>query len=361
MGILIAILFFGILVLVHEFGHFIVAKWSGVRVDEFAIGFPPRVASFKRGETRYSLNALPIGGYVLMPGENGQLTDDQGNIDPRSFAVQPAWKRAAILVAGVTMNMILAWVVYILIFAVIGAPNPSIPVIAEVVSGSPAQAAGLSSGDRILAINGQATHSVNDVHNDILSAVAADKTNNKTVPIQITLGHRGQDITKTVNALRNPPSGQGNVGIGIGELFQPVPWYTLPFQGLQQIGQNFSDEGTAIHEILTGLIKPGNAFAGPVGIVNYTSQAANAAPTQGYANLFGLLALLSWNLAIVNILPIPGLDGGRLLILLIEVVRRGKRLAPEREALVNLAGMVFLLSLIAVLTINDVSHIISGH
>ncbi len=360
MSIVVAILVFAVLVIVHEFGHFIVAKRSGVRVDEFAIGFPPRLVSFQRGETRYSINLLPLGGYVMMPGENGQMLDDGGRVDPRSFAVQPAYKRAAILIAGVTMNMLLAWVLYMAIFAFIGQPNLNIPNIAQVESGTPAQAAGLQSGDRILAVNGQPTTSLDAVHNDILTAVSANKSSSATVPIQITIGRRGQDITLTVNAIRNPTHGQGNVGILVGVLSQPVAWYQLPGVAITQIGNDFSEEGTAIHDVLAGLIKPSDAFAGPVGIVSFTSQAASAAPQQGYAPLFGIMALLSWNLAVVNILPIPGLDGGRLLILLVEVARRGKRLAPEREAIVNLAGMVFLLSLIAVFTINDISHIV-GH
>ena len=371
MSIVIAILVFAVLVLVHEFGHFIVAKRVGVRVDEFAIGFPPRIVSFKRGETTYSLNLIPLGGYVRMPGEDGQLTEETTTtvtnafgepeavkqVDHRTFAAQTAGKRAAILVAGVTMNFLFAWVIYSGVFAVLGEPHYTIPVIGTVESGSPAASAGLHTYDRILAINGQAVHSQDDVTTDINTAITADTTKNATIPLSFTYSHLGQNHTVIIAARRNPPPRQGHVGIGINVLMTPAPLWKVPVLGIQQIGQNFVAEGDGIHQILAGIIKPGDAFAGPVRIVQATSDSASAGP----ADLLYFMAFLSWNLAVVNLLPIPGLDGGRLLILGIEVLRRGKRLAPEREGLINLAGMVFLLSLIAIITVNDISHIVGGH
>lgn len=370
MSILIAILVFAVLVLVHEFGHFIVAKRAGVRVDEFAIGFPPRLFSFKRGETTYSLNLIPLGGYVRMPGENGELTDESTTVttnafgerqevkqvDPRTFAAQSARNRAAILVAGVTMNLLFAWVIYSGVYAVVGEPHYDIPTIGVVEAGSPARMVGFQNGDRILAINGQSVHSQQDVSTFIANAIAVDKSNSATVPLSFTFSHGGQNHTVTVNARRNPPSGQGHVGFSIDVLMTPAPLWKVPVLGIQQIGQNFVLEGQGIQQIIAGVIKPGDAFTGPVGIVKATGDSASAGP----AALFYFMAFLSWNLAVVNLLPIPGLDGGRLLILGIEVLRRGKRLAPEREGLINLAGMVFLLSLIAIITVNDISHII-GH
>jgi regulator of sigma E protease len=358
MQIIIAILVFAVLVLVHEFGHFIVAKRSGVRVDEFAIGFPPRLFSFKRGETTYSLNLLPLGGYVRMPGENGETTDEQGNPDTRTFGAQSAAKRAAILVAGVTMNLLFAWVIYTGIFAIVGQGHPDYAYINSVAAKSPAQSAQLLANDRIIAINGQAVNDANSVHDAITNAIAADKSNNATVPLTLTVLRNGKQDIIHVDARKNPPAGQGNVGITIGEhlKYTPIPLWKTPIMGVQQIGTNFVLEGDGIHQILVGVIKPGDAFTGPVGIVKVTGDIAN----QGIGPLLFFTAFLSWNLAVVNLLPIPGLDGGRLLILGIEVLRRGRRMAPEREALINLAGMVFLLSLIAIITFNDISHIV-GH
>jgi regulator of sigma E protease len=355
--ILIAIVVFAVLVLVHEFGHFIVAKRAGVRVDEFAIGFPPRIVSFTRGETTYSLNAIPLGGYVRMPGENGEVTDEQGNADPRTFGAQTAGKRAAILVAGVTMNFLFAWFIYSALFVVQGQPHFDIPVIGIVQSGTPAQAAGLHGGDRILAVNGQKVSNQNDVSTAIHNAINADKGKGTTVPVTLTISHDGQNKTITLQARKNPPAGQGAIGIEISILYTPISPLASPVFGLQQIGENFALEGQGIHDILAGVIKPSQAVTGPVGIVQYTGEAASA----GFGALASFTAFLSWNLAVVNLLPIPGLDGGRLLILGVEVLRRGKRLAPEREAIINLAGLVFLLSLIAVVTFNDISRIVSGH
>ena len=355
MQILIAILVFAVLVLVHEFGHFIVAKRAGVRVEEFAIGFPPRLLSFRRGETEYSINLLPLGGYVRMPGENGETTDAEGNADPRTFGAQSAAKRAAILVAGVTMNFILAWVIYTGTYMVVGEPHPNIPVVASVQAGTPAAQAGLHGGDRILAVNGTKANSQDVVHTAILSAIAADKTNNATVPVQFTISHAGQQETLTINARKHPPAGQGSIGILIGVLSTPAPLWKTPALGFQELGNNFVITWEGIHQVITGLVKPGDAFEGPVGIVNTTGEAAQAGP----GVLLNFMAYLSWNLAVVNLLPIPGLDGGRLLILGIEVLRRGKRLAPQREALINLAGLVFLLSIIAIITFNDISHLVS--
>jgi regulator of sigma E protease len=360
MEIVIAILMFAVLVLVHEFGHFIVAKRAGVRVDEFAIGFPPRLFSFKRGETTYSLNLLPLGGYVRMPGENGDMNDEQGEPDPRTFAAQTAGKRAAILVAGVTMNLLFAWVIYTGLVAVQGQPAADYIYVSTVVKNSPAQMAGMQPGDRLEAINGtKVTTDDTVVHTAILDAINADKSNSATVPITITVLRNGQQLVLKVNALRNPPSGQGNVGVQYTDhiKYTGVPLWQTPLLGVQQIGGDFAAEGEGIHQILIGAIKPSDAVAGPVGIVQIAGEASNA----GIGPALSFMAFLSWNLAVVNLLPIPGLDGGRLLILGVEVLRRGKRLAPEREAIINLAGLVFLLSLIAIITVNDISRIISGH
>jgi regulator of sigma E protease len=357
MQIVIAILLFAILVLVHEFGHFIVAKRAGVRVEEFAIGFPPRLFSFKRGETEYSINLLPLGGYVRMPGENGETTDAEGNPDPRTFGAQTARNRAAILVAGVTMNFILAWAIYTGLYAVQGTQHLGYAYIASVVAGSPAQTAKLQANDHLIAVNGQQTKDSTDIHDFIQTAINADKTDSAAVPITLTISRDGKAMDVTVQARKHPPNGQGSIGISIGQnvFFTKVPLYQAPFLGVQALGNNFVLTGEGIHRIFIGLVKPGDAFQGPVGIVSDAGQAAAAGPDV----VLSFLAYLSWNLAVVNLLPIPGLDGGRLLILGIEVLRRGKRLAPEREALINLAGLVFLLSLIAVITFNDISHLVN--
>ncbi len=352
MQIVIAILVFAVLIIVHEFGHFIVAKRVGVRVQEFAIGFPPRLFSFQRGETRYSINLLPLGGYVLMPGENGETLDDQGRFDPRAFGAQAAWKRAAILVAGVTMNFLLAIVIYT---GLVGAQGIVIPEVGMVQPGSPAQLSGLQVGDRILTVNGEKVATAEDA----LLAIKGISLNHiklQNVPITLVVQRGSQQATVNTEARKAPPSGQGPIGFAFSGRAWSVPWWQAPRWAIHTIRNDFVTEGQGIQGIIVGAIAPQNAFTGPVGIVQVTGQVA----ALGIGPLLSLMALLSWNLAVVNLLPIPGLDGGRLLILGVEVLRRGRRLAPEREAIINLAGMVFLLSLMALITINDIGHILSG-
>jgi regulator of sigma E protease len=350
---LAAVPIFALLVLVHELGHFLTAKWAGIRVDEFAIGFPPRVASVTRGETTYSINLLPLGGYVRMPGENGETTDEHGNPDPRTFGAKPAGKRAIVLVAGVTMNVILAILLFTLAEAV-GQVTPSSYVIVE--SGSPAQAAGMHSGDHILAIDGTPVKTFDDVVNAttavIKEAVKADKSAT-TVPIQVTVQRSGpsQPVVFTVNA---KVAGSAHLGVGTDPahgISSPHPLWEAPGRGLQDIGTFFQ----SIYQLIRGQIP--FQLSGPVGIVQQTGQVAAAVPIIGWYWLIYLAGLLSLNLAVVNLLPVPGLDGGRLLLISIEVLRRGKRLTPEREALVNLIGMGALLTLVFIVTLNDVGNI----
>src|SRR5690242_6987581 len=238
--LLAAIPVFGICVLVHEFGHFITAKWAGIRVEEFGLGFPPRIVGFRKrdaggweviwlggrrnaedsydtssqspfdtsggystsyGEkekhhTIYSLNFLPIGGFVRMPGENGDMNDESGNYDPQSFAAKPAGKRIIVLVAGVTMNVILAMILFTIAYS-LGEPTyPS--VIGNVVQGSPAAVAGLRPGDTIVFVNGQAVPQFTDLQNVVNKAIAADNHHHATLPLTMVIQHEGSKSTTTV-------------------------------------------------------------------------------------------------------------------------------------------------------------------
>jgi regulator of sigma E protease len=361
LSLLAAILVFAILIVVHELGHFIAAKRSGVWVQEFSIGFPPRIWSTQRGETKITVGALPLGGYVLMPGENGEMLDEEGKVNPRSFAVQPANKRALILVAGVVMNLILAWVIYTGIFATQGIPRitDSRAFIQEIVHDSPAASAGLKNNDRLVSANGIALTDPDQAHTTLSNIVQNDKSGGDTVPVTLIIERQGQQMTLHIDARRHPPKGQGNIGINIYSLYtydHPSFWQ-LPGLGAKRVFyDDFVLVGDGIHQVLVGTIAPSDAFSGPVGIVSATSDAAK----DGIYSLANLMAFLSWNLAVFNILPIPGLDGGRLLILGVEVLRRGRRLEPTREALINLAGLGFLVSLVVIFTINDIGHILSG-
>jgi regulator of sigma E protease len=358
-SLLAAIPVFGILILVHEFGHFITAKWAGIRVDEFALGFPPRLLSIKRGETTYSLNALPIGGYVRMPGENGETTDEHGNYDPRNFAAKSPGKRAIVLLAGVTMNMLLAIVCFTAAEA-IGQMNLS-AAVGTVVKDSPAAQAQIQAHDRILSINGQKTTSFSDVITQTNAAICTD-TNAKTVPIDVVVLHQGASTPTTlhVNALVNPGPNKGHLGITADPkqtYNSRVPIWEAPAKGFQDIGYVISATASGIGQVISGCLPISQAVQGPVGIVSTTGQVADTIPTNGWYLMLFLVGALSVSLAIVNLLPIPALDGGRVLFIGIEILRRGKRISPEREAIINLIGMVALLFLMLLVTINDIGNL----
>ncbi len=359
--LLAAIPVFGVLILVHEFGHFITAKWAGIRVDEFALGFPPRLLSVKRGETTYSLNALPIGGYVRMPGENGETTDENGNYDSRTFAAKSPGKRAIVLLAGVTMNLLLA-IFCFTAAEVVGQVN-FVAAAGTVLKGSPAAEAGIQPHDTILVINGHTTRSFTDLVTLVGDATAAAPEGAKTVQIEMVVRHAGSStpVTLQVNALVNPAQGQGHLGITSDDTqtyVTRVPLWQAPIKGVQDVGSVIGGTATGIAQVVAGKLPFSQAVMGPVGIVTTTGEVASTVPVIGWYWMFFLVGALSVSLAIVNLLPIPALDGGRVLFIGIEVLRRGKRISPEREGLVNLVGMGMLLFLMLLVTINDVGNLL---
>jgi len=362
---LAAIPVFGLLVLVHELGHFLAAKWADIRVEEFGIGFPPRFFGIKRGETIYSLNWLPIGGFVRMPGENGETTNEQGVYDPRTFGAKPASKRLIVLLAGVTMNVLMAFVL-LTAAEVIGQPdtNRIPPVVGEVVTGSPAAQAGLQKGDRFLTVDGHPITYYTDFRAQITKLTDDQPQTVSTVPITVTVQRLGvaEPVTLTVQAIAHPDAnkGQGHFGFSIDESGTPlvrVPLWQAPAKAIQDMGDMIVGTVNGIGQIIRGQIPWNKAVSGPVGIVNVTGQIAATVPSIGPYLILYLAAYLSLNLAFVNALPIPALDGGRVLLVLVEVLRRGKRLSPQREGLINLVGMGLLLLLMLVVTLNDVGNL----
>ncbi len=399
---LAAIPVFGILVLVHEFGHFITAKWAGIRVEEFGLGFPPALIGFRKrdrggwevlwfgrqrdGEltgpqnpfagtsggpgsladdsqtphhTIYSLNLLPIGGFVRMPGESGDIVDENGNYDEGSFAAKSAGKRIIVLVAGVIMNFLLAIVLFTIAY---GLGEPTYPAqLDQVLPNSPAAAAGLKSGDTVVAINGQPVTDYDTMHTSVTAVIANAVAKNKTLqntPVEVTYRHQGSNtnVTTTVNARTpaNPGFKNGALGVTGKIVYVKSPLWQAPFKGIAHTFDVTSQFFVAIGQMIRGVIQP--SFVGPVGIVQITGDVAQAVPSVGWFPILSLVSVLSLNLAIVNILPFPALDGGRIVLVLIEIVRGGKRLKPEREGIINLIGFALLLTLMVVVTVNDVTH-----
>ncbi len=394
--LLAAIPVFGLLVLVHEFGHFITAKWAGIRVEEFGLGFPPRLVGIRKrtgggweviwlggnsksedaysdgkqtpfsgtsggistpgvsDHTIYSLNVLPIGGFVRMPGENGDINDAEGRYDAGSFAAKSAGRRIIVLVAGVTMNILLAMLLFTIAY---GLGEPTFPsMVGTVEANSPAQIAGLRPDDTIVNVNGVSVKTFDDVVTQVNKVVASDNNKHNIVPVNLVIQHKGSstDIPVTVNARAHPSANQGKMGITTKEVIVKSPLWQAPFKGIAHTYEVTRDFIGAIGQMITGAIHP--QFAGPVGIVKITGEVAQSVPDLGWWPILSLTAVLSLNLAIINILPFPALDGGRILLILIELLRGGKRLKPEREGIINLVGMAILLTLMIVITISDVTH-----
>ncbi|MBI2607734.1 MAG: RIP metalloprotease RseP [Candidatus Doudnabacteria bacterium] len=351
--IIIFILILGLLVFVHELGHFVMAKRAGMEVEEFGFGFPPRLFGFKKGGTVYSLNWIPLGGFVKIVGEDGSDSDN-----PRSFGNKRFGSRFMVLVAGVTMNFILAWVLISLglglgLPTVIGDPaelSDSAKVrevhvsVVEIASDSPADQAGLRVGDSVLAINGEEI--------DTLEETAILAKNNAGLETLYTIKRGGEEFDRTLIPREDHPEDEGPIGVTVSTVARVAyPWYeTLPrglvatFNLLLSILSAF---GVIISRLFAGQ-GVGADLAGPVGIAVLTRDVAQL----GFIYLVQFTAVLSVNLAIINAIPFPALDGGRILFLIIEKVR-GKKMRAKIEQVANTVGFVLLLLLMVLVTVKD--------
>lgn len=360
--ILVFILILSVLVIVHEAGHFFVAKLLKIKVEEFGFGLPPRAFGFKYGETLYSINWLPIGGFVKLYGEDeagsGSISLKKQKVDKkdahRAFFSRPKWQKALVISAGVIMNFVLAVVIITFLFAFVGVQTPTNRVlVAEVVKGSPAEAAGFKKGDVIETVMGKKITTTDAI-------IALTKANQgKEIEVKIK-DVKGKEILLSVTPRKVYPKDQGPVGIAIeAELVnKKYPLYQAPFVGTKEAIK----ETVMIVEGLSGLVMQlvtkgvvPSDVAGPVGIAQLTGKVVDI----GFAAVLSFVALLSLNLAIINILPIPALDGGRLLFIVIEAVTR-KKVNPELEGYAHTIGMAVLLALIALITLHDILRVLSG-
>ncbi len=346
------IVILGVLVLIHELGHFISARKLGVDVEEFGIGFPPRLWSFRRSGIIYSINLIPIGGFVKIRGENGE--DD----DPRSFAAQRTWKKALIVSAGVLMNIFLAVVLLSTVFY-LGVPQilsrdadlsrvtKRAVIIADVVGGSPASAAGISIGDKVLAINGELIEDADQVY----------KLVEKNAPTGVALKvERNKEIkdfalqAKVLQTGRPPMIGVGVADTGVVHynIFQSIG------QGWQSTYQMSSLILQALYHLVVNLVTKGQldaGLSGPVGVAVMTGQIVRL----GFLHVLQFMAILSINLAVLNILPFPALDGGRLLFILLEKVR-GKKVNVAVEGWIHNSGFILLIILLIFITFRDIGR-----
>ena len=357
MTILLFIIILGSLVFVHELGHFLIAKLSGTRVDEFGIGFPPRIASFKKGETRYSLNIIPFGGFVRIYGENPEEVIE--NDKNRSFTSKSRWWQAAILVAGVTFNMIFAWFLISIGF-VMGQPTPvsyegpgevkdPVLVVIETYADSPAEQAGLQTGDVITAVSGGG-ESLDNVTDESVASFIAQHQNDS---IHVSYERGDEKLEADLLPAEGIVEDQKIIGvsfdmIGILSLSPPLALFegfkttvaltwTIALELAKFFGNIFIGEGD-----LSGV-------AGPVGIVGLVGDAS----ALGFVYLLSFTAIISIHLAIINMIPFPALDGGRLLFVVIEAVIR--RPVPAKIfQYINVAGFAFLILLMILVTYSDI-------
>ncbi|EKP93648.1 putative membrane-associated Zn-dependent protease [Thermaerobacter subterraneus DSM 13965] len=338
MTVIWTIAVFALLIVIHELGHFWAAKRSGVLVHEFALGFGPRLAFVRRGETEYSLRLLPLGGFVRMA---GMQPDEEGleDVPPeRRFLGRPLGDRVKIIAAGPLMNVALAIVLFALVFAVIGVPVAR-PVVGEVVPGYPAAEAGLQPGDRIVAIDGRPVESWDQVVAAIREAAGR--------PVQLTIQRQGRELAVQVTP-RSDPRRPGTGVVGIRPLVETVRTGVVEAvsRGAQATWQVAAGFVTALVHMLTG--RGGFDVIGPVGIGQQIGEAAQV----GLSQVVLLAAILSANLALVNLLPVPALDGGRLVFLVVEAVR-GRPVDPEQENLIHFVGFALLMLLAIVITYRD--------
>lgn len=333
------------LVVIHELGHFATAKFFGVKVHEFGVGFPPRLAGWKRGETVYTLNLIPLGGFVKLEGEN----DPTG---PRSLAAKPPWVRAIILISGSFMNALLAVVIFTALLLIPRDVTVGSVIIDEVEPNSPAQYAGLLPGDRVL-VSGKTK--IDDV-GDLASSISRHLGE----PLTLVVDRAGTEHMIEVIPRWDPPEGQGATGVRLSmsdtsqETRSYTFWDAVP-KAVGEVGYVVKFTWNALSQWASGNAPfPGS---GPVGIVKGTHEIVGIGGTMA---LIPLAALLSISLAVFNILPIPALDGGRLLFVIIEWIRRGKRIPPEKEGLVHMVGFALLIVMVIVISYNDILRIIRG-
>ena len=357
LSILIAIVLLGILVTIHELGHFLAARACGIAVREFSVGFGPQLLHRTgRNGTVYSLRLIPMGGYCAFYGED--TTDKASLADPRSFPSQPVWKRMITVLMGPGMNFLLAF--FVLFFYVwIGGTSSTVPYIVSVEEHGPAMEAGLLAGDQVTAIN-----DVNLVDEDIqvFTSLISAYTDGSD-PLKLSIARDAQNLELFMTPVYDETYDRYRVGITVSLAIRTetlpdgtVRYVTRPAAFTTAVSiayHNCVYAGTSMLTALKNLVTRGEGLdqtSGPVGIISMVSSG-------GLDAFINLLILISINLGIMNLLPIPGLDGSRLLFQLVEVIRR-KPIPPEKEAIVHMAGFVLLIALMLFFTYNDIMKLI---
>lgn len=343
MSILITLLIIAVLVLAHEWGHFITARKIGIPVHEFSLGFGYKLFSVTRDGVQYSVRLFPLGGFVRMAGE--EMGDNE---DPAGFNSRKPWEKILVSFAGPFMNFVLALIIFILVYAAIGVPLAvDEPLIGKVIAGNPAAQAGMQPGDLVVAVNGDRIAAWNEFTDEIAAASEGQV-------LKVDVERNGQIIALEIIPSRTEGSVNPTIGVINAVQYQRqgiitsmkmglVQTYTMTVLLLQSLGMLITG-GAAVNDL-----------AGPVGITKLVGDVARIGPVF----VLNFAAFLSINLGLINLLPIPALDGSKIVFSLVEAVRR-KPLDPEKEGFIHWVGFMLLMLLIVLVTYNDIIRLIKG-
>ena len=365
MYIILAILLLAILIVAHEFGHFMAARAMKIDVREFSVGFGPKLAGWKsrKYETTFAIRAVPMGGYCAFYGEDDATGKSKD--DPRNFGNHSVWKRMFVIFMGPMMNFVLAFLAAVVLIWCTGITTPVEPrqvdpFIQEVFASGPAHDAGMMAGDEVLEINGK--DMMDGTVDTLLNTIASWKEEDG--PLRMTIRRDGETVQAEVTPVWNEESQKMQIGVYIGGYLRTETRSAGFFGGIGKAWDMCTNAGGAILRALKNLVTKGEGLedtAGPVGIVSMISsqvegQVQRGGAGAGASTFMQLLILISINLGLMNLLPIPGLDGSRLVFGIIEAVR-GKPVPPQKEAVVHLVGMGLLLAVMVFFTFRDVMRL----
>lgn len=359
-SIIIFLIILLVLVFVHELGHFLTAKWVNMRVDEFAFGFPPRLFSKKVGETKYSLNAIPLGGYVSIWGETGEV-DDEARGHKRAFGNRPKWAQLLVLIAGVFMNMLLAFLIFIFTSYGNVSVSTSDPeygartvnkriVVIDAHSNSPAQMIGLTAGSVITEVKSNGQKADLSSSKNVISFI--ERNNLSSFDITF-ISDKGEKIKTTISPVYGIIEGKRALGISIDQMgdIETSFWEATKISWMKTKNITYLTI-FGVKDLLSSLFKGENvlsSLSGPIGI----AKIVDGTSSYGLSAILNLTAILSINLAIFNILPLPALDGGRIVIVLFEAVSR-RKVPFKYYSWLNVVSFLALMALLIVVTIHDV-------